>query len=64
MDEIMDQLNQVIEKVKRTRFPLIAQRPRNMSSAWIEFSIAFQRMTGNGWMTSLWLKWIYRNRSV
>ena len=50
MDEIMDQLNQVIEervlelkrKVKRTRFPLIAQRPRNMSSAWIEFSIAFR----------------------
>ena len=68
MDEIMDQLNQVIEErvleLKRKRFPLIAQRPRNMSSAWIEFSIAFQRMTGNGWMTSLWLKWIYRNRSV
>lgn len=72
MDEIMDQLNQVIEervlelkrKSEEDKVPLIAQRPRNMSSAWIEFSIAFQRMTGNGWMTSLWLKWIYRNRSV
>lgn len=72
MDEIMDQLNQVIEervlelkrKSEEDKVPAYCTETRNMSSARIEFSIAFQRMTGNGWMTSLWLKWIYRNRSV
>ena len=72
MDEIMDQLNQVIEervlelkrKVKRIRIPPATQRPKSMSSAWIESSIVFQRMIGNGWTTSFWLNWIYRNRNV
>lgn len=73
MDEIMDQLNQVIEErvleLKRkseewTRFPLIASETKEHVLRMDEFSIAFQRMTGNGWMTSLWLKCIYRNRSV
>ena len=68
MDEIMDQLNQVIEervlelkrKSEEDKVPAYCTETKEH----VLRMDRIQRMTGNGWMTSLWLKWIYRNRSV
>ena len=73
MDEIMDQLNQVIEervlelkrKSEEDKVPAYCTETK-------EHVLRTDRILNSlseddrqyGWMTSLWLKWIYRNRSV
>lgn len=72
MDEIMDQLNQVIEervlelkrKSEEDKVPAYCTETKEHVLRTDRILNSLQRMTGNGWMTSLWLKWIYRNRSV